>query len=203
MLHSSGSMQHYITVGCKAGINKNLGGALIEVNHAQQYAARCHAIQVLEEWVVESRSQHRNCSPPQVLLQGMPFVPSHQPALLMLPFPGGNAVIPTQKNPPLLIGLVVSALRRRTFQSSWRKSWRHWKTRIASQMASWRLPQWRKHERQQRSKETTPYVINSMYNAHSLHWPSCHTWPPPLCTPLYIQIHNPAHTPNYIIYKLF
>jgi len=47
MLHSSGSMQHDIMVSCKAGINNNnIRGALIEVMHAQQYAARCHALQV-------------------------------------------------------------------------------------------------------------------------------------------------------------
>jgi len=141
MLHSSGSMQHDITIGCKADINKNIRGAPIEVTHAQQYAARCHTLQVkklLEEWVVKSRrSRHRNRSPPLALLQGMPFVPSHQPALLMPLLRGGNAVIPMQKKPQPLSSLVVSTLRRRMFPSSWRKSWRHWKTRITSQMANW------------------------------------------------------------------
>ena len=49
MLHSSSSLQHYTTVNCKAGINKNIRGAPIEVTHAQQYAARCHALQEKRE----------------------------------------------------------------------------------------------------------------------------------------------------------
>ena len=49
MLHSSSSLQHYTTVNCKARINKNIRGALIEVTHAQQYAARCHALQEKRE----------------------------------------------------------------------------------------------------------------------------------------------------------
>jgi len=39
-------MQHDIMIGRKAGINKNIRGAPIEVTHARQYAARCHALQV-------------------------------------------------------------------------------------------------------------------------------------------------------------
>ena len=45
-------MQRYIMVGCKASINKNITGALIEVTHEQQYAARCHALQVKKSYLL-------------------------------------------------------------------------------------------------------------------------------------------------------
>ena len=59
MLHSSSSLQHYTTVNCKAGINKNIRGALIEVTHVQQYTARCHMLQEKREVTPSLPSQKK------------------------------------------------------------------------------------------------------------------------------------------------